>query len=51
MGYCWAQTGRFTQGLGMLDAIRTHCLERGDKYLAAYAAGNLGPDNAGHAQA
>lgn len=41
-GYCYAQIGQVTQGLGMLDAIRTLCLERGDLYLAAYAGGNMG---------
>jgi formate hydrogenlyase transcriptional activator len=42
VGYCYAQIGQHTQGLGMLDAIRTRCLERGDVYLAAYASGNIG---------
>ncbi len=42
VGYCYAQTGQMTQGLGMLDAIRTHCLERGDRYLACQAIGNIG---------
>lgn len=42
VGYCYAQIGRHTQGLGMLDGIRTHCLERGDYYLACQALGNIG---------
>ena len=42
VGYCYAQTGHHTQGLGMLDSIRAHCLERGDLYLASYALGNIG---------
>jgi transcriptional regulator with GAF, ATPase, and Fis domain len=42
VGYCYAQVGNHTQGLGMLDAIRTHCLDRGDLYLASYAIGNIG---------
>ena len=42
VGYCYAQIGQITQGLGMLDAIRTLCVERGDLYLASYASGNMG---------
>ncbi|MGD9031676.1 MAG: sigma 54-interacting transcriptional regulator [Desulfobacteraceae bacterium] len=42
VGYCYAQIGQVTQGLGMLDAIRTHCLEKGDLYLASYTGGNTG---------
>ncbi|MFH1137108.1 MAG: sigma 54-interacting transcriptional regulator [Pseudomonadota bacterium] len=42
VGYCHAQVGNHTQGLGMLDAIRTLCLEKGDFYLASYAIGNIG---------
>lgn len=42
VGYCYAQTGQVTQGLGMLDAIRTQCLEQGNSYLSAYAGGNIG---------
>jgi transcriptional regulator with GAF, ATPase, and Fis domain len=41
-GYCYAQIGQFNQSLGMLDAIRNHCLSKGDLYLAAYAVGNIG---------
>lgn len=42
MGYCYAQIGQVTQGLGMLDALRTHGLDKGDVYLTAYAEGNVG---------
>jgi len=42
LGYCYAQIGQVTQGLGMLDALRTLCLDRGDLNLAAYMAGNMG---------
>ncbi|MBT4262944.1 MAG: sigma 54-interacting transcriptional regulator [Deltaproteobacteria bacterium] len=42
LGYCYAQIGQVTQGLGMIDAIRTLCLDRGDLNLAAYTAGNMG---------
>ncbi|MBI9086870.1 MAG: sigma 54-interacting transcriptional regulator [Desulfobacterales bacterium] len=42
VGYSCAMIGNYAQGIGMLDSIRTHCLERGDLYLAAYAIGNIG---------
>jgi len=42
LGYCYSQIGQVTQGLGMIDAIRTLCLDRGDLNLAAYTAGNMG---------
>lgn len=42
VGYCYAQIGQVTQGLGMLDAIRSQCLEKGDLYLASYTEGNIG---------
>lgn len=42
VGFCYAQIGQVTQGLGMLYAIRSHCIEKGDMYLAAYASGNIG---------
>lgn len=41
-GYCYGQIGQVTQGLGMLDSIRSQCLEKGNIYLAAYAVGNMG---------
>ncbi|ACL05081.1 transcriptional regulator, NifA subfamily, Fis Family [Desulfatibacillum aliphaticivorans] len=42
VGYSYAQVGNYAQGIGMLDSIRTHCLEKGDLYLASYAIGNIG---------
>jgi len=42
VGYCYAQVGQVTQGLGMLDALRTQCLKKGDLYLASYTGGNIG---------
>ncbi|MCP4754613.1 MAG: GAF domain-containing protein [Proteobacteria bacterium] len=42
LGYCYAQIGQVTQGLGMIDAVRTLCLEREDLNLASYTAGNMG---------
>ena len=42
VGYCYGQIGQVTQGLGMLDAIRSQCLEKGDLYLASYTEGNIG---------
>ncbi len=37
-GYCYAQMGQFTQGLGLLDAIHKHCLEKGNHFQADEAA-------------
>ena len=37
VGRCYVHTGQVTQGLGMIDSIRTHCLEKGDRFLAAHA--------------
>ncbi len=42
VGYCYCQTGQVTQGLGMLDAIRSQCEENGNRYMGAYALGNIG---------
>jgi len=42
VGYCYAQIGQVTQGLGMLDAIRNRCLEKGDLYIASFTGGNIG---------
>jgi formate hydrogenlyase transcriptional activator len=42
VGYCYSQIGQTTQGLGMIDTIRTSCLERGDLYLSSYSTGNMG---------
>jgi formate hydrogenlyase transcriptional activator len=36
-GYCYAISGQTTQGLGMMDAIRTHYSNKGEAYLALYA--------------
>ncbi len=38
IGRCYAHIGQVTQGLGMLDSLRTYCLEKGDRYLAANAS-------------
>ena len=37
VGHCYTMVGQFTQGLGMLDAIREYCLKKGDLYLAAHS--------------
>jgi formate hydrogenlyase transcriptional activator len=42
VGYCYAQIGQVPQGLGMLDAIRRQCEEKGNPYLGCYTSGNLG---------
>ncbi len=42
VGYCYAQIGQITQGLGIIDAIGDHCLKRGDRYLASNALATLG---------
>ncbi|MBI4768650.1 MAG: sigma 54-interacting transcriptional regulator [Deltaproteobacteria bacterium] len=36
-GFCYALCGQPTQGLGMLDAIRSQYRNKGDVYLALYA--------------
>ncbi len=38
VGHCYTMIGQFTQGLGMLDAIREYCVNKGDKYLSAHSA-------------
>ncbi|HEX2965989.1 MAG TPA: sigma 54-interacting transcriptional regulator, partial [Syntrophorhabdaceae bacterium] len=38
VGHCYTMIGQFTQGLGMLDAIREYCVTKGDKYLSAHSA-------------
>jgi len=35
VGFCYTQAGQFTQGLGMLNALRKHCLEKNDPILAS----------------
>ena len=42
VGYCYAQIGQITQGLGMIDSIRIYCLKKGDKYIASMALANMG---------
>jgi transcriptional regulator with GAF, ATPase, and Fis domain len=42
VGRCYAQNGQFTQGLGMLEAVRIHCQEKGDGYMAAQAEAAIG---------
>ena len=37
VGHCYGMTGQANLGLGLLDAIRNYCLERGDLYLASHA--------------
>ncbi len=37
VGHCYTMIGQFTQGLGMLDAIRDYCLKKGDLYLSAHS--------------
>jgi formate hydrogenlyase transcriptional activator len=36
-GYCYCTSGQITQGLGMLDAIRSQYRYKGDVYLSLYA--------------
>lgn len=37
VGTCYGQVGQVTQGIGMIDSIRRHCLETGDIGLAAHS--------------
>jgi len=37
VGTCYGQIGQVTQGIGMIDSIRRHCLETGDIGLAAHS--------------
>ncbi|MEW6264087.1 MAG: sigma 54-interacting transcriptional regulator [Thermodesulfobacteriota bacterium] len=41
VSHCYGMTAQVSQGLGMVDAIRSHCLEKGDKSLAAFAGGTM----------
>ena len=41
VGVCYVLTGQVPRGLGMLDSIRTHCLNIGDKHLACDIYANL----------
>ncbi len=42
VGYCYAQIGQITQGVGMLDAIYDQCQKKGDTFLSAYARQSIG---------
>lgn len=42
VGLCYAHVGQVAHGLGMADAIKASCLERGDLYSAQYAEGTIG---------
>jgi formate hydrogenlyase transcriptional activator len=42
VGHSYALVGRLTEGLGLLDSIRDHCRQKGDKYLSAYAGSVIG---------
>ena len=33
VGFCYAQAGQLSQGLGMLNALRKHCAEKGEHFL------------------
>lgn len=37
VGTCYGQIGQVTQGIGMIDSIRRHCLETGDIGLAVHS--------------
>jgi formate hydrogenlyase transcriptional activator len=41
VGHCYGMTGQANLGLGLLDAIRHYCLERGDTYLSSHAAASI----------
>jgi formate hydrogenlyase transcriptional activator len=42
VGFCYAITGQVTQGLGMVDALRVACLERGDTFYARACSATIG---------
>jgi formate hydrogenlyase transcriptional activator len=42
VGRCYFYLGKVTQGLGMLDSIRTSCLEKEDHHMAAHANFTMG---------
>jgi len=42
VGYCYAQIGQITQGLGMLDAIYAQCQKKGDSFMSTYAQLSIG---------
>ena len=35
VGFCYAQTGQFSQGLGMLNALHRHSIEKNDHFLVS----------------
>lgn len=41
VGHCYAMVGQITQGLGLLDAIRNYCYQKGDLYLSAHADSSI----------
>ena len=41
-GWCYGLCGQTTQGLGLIDAIQTHCRERGDRIVAIHAQHLMG---------
>jgi transcriptional regulator with GAF, ATPase, and Fis domain len=41
VGQCYTHIGQITQGLGMLDTIRTACRESGDMHSAAFATASI----------
>lgn len=42
VGVSYARLGHVNQGLGMLENIRRHCIEIGDRYMAALAVLGIG---------
>jgi formate hydrogenlyase transcriptional activator len=42
IGNCYGHCGQVTQGMGMLDAIRGHCLESGNIGVAGHASTGIG---------
>ena len=41
IGHCYTMIGQVTHGLGMLDHLRSYCLENGDHYMAAHASSSI----------
>lgn len=42
VGFCYAEIGQISQGIGMLDAIYTQCQKKGDSFMSAYARMSIG---------
>jgi len=42
VGVCYGQIGQVTQGIGLIDAIRRYCLDKGDIGLAAHSGTCIG---------